>query len=254
MTKTITLSLAKSLILESVKNETFFRGNVDKATDVKATTMAYHEQAGNEAYHERMLERALQTNLANLLTYFSEYISDNGQTTGDNIIDLSEANDVITITLSVGDRFNSGYTTPLARLSSKFIEESMLTDWWKPINEKQSALYAQFVERDLAAIKRCFNKTAPKAPSYAYPTEIQTEGTTIELTVGEEVTVTYEINADAIDDVEARVGDMSLVEVGRSEQGFTLLGKHRGHTLLEMYSRHNPEVAKVLHVYVREEG
>lgn len=38
---TIKLELLKSIIIESVKNETFHRGQFDKAVDDKAITMAY---------------------------------------------------------------------------------------------------------------------------------------------------------------------------------------------------------------------
>lgn len=250
MTQTITLTLVKPLILESVKNETFFRGNMDKSADQKATTMAYHEQAGNEPYQERMLARGLYTALEDLKTYLSDYLSSTGNTSADNNIGSTEEGDNIIINLKVSDRFNRGYTTSLARLSSKFIEESMLMDWWKPVNEKQSALYAQFVERDLAAIRRCFNKTAPTAPTIPYPTSLNTTGTSVAVTVGGEYTVTYTISEGAIDDIECRVGDPTLLLVGRSDEGFTIRGIRLGHTYIELYSRHNSELTKRLHVYV----
>ena len=180
MNKTITLTLVKSVILANVKNETFLRGQVIKAADQKLITEAYHEQAGDEAYQEAILNRGLYTNLEELKTYFSDYLTSTGQSTGDNIYSGEEGDNII-ISLVVSDRFNTGYTSSLARLSSKYIEEAMLMDWWKPINEKQSALYAQFVERDLSAIKRCFNKTAPVAPSYKYPTTLEVNGSAIDI-------------------------------------------------------------------------
>lgn len=251
MTHTILLTLVKSVIFNSVKNETFFRGQVDKAADQKAITMAYHEQAGDEAYQERILSRGYHTNLADLKTYLSDYLSDSGQSSGDNIYS-EERDDNTILHLTVSDRFNRGYTDPLAKLCAKYIEESMLMDWWKPINEKQSALYAQFVERDLQAIKRCFNKTAPVAPSVPYTTFIRTTGSAVELEIGEVATVTYIISDGAIDDIECRLEDQTLVNVGRSEQGFTLTGKLRGHTYIELYSRHNPDLTRTVHVYVTD--
>ena len=251
MNQTIQLTLVKSLIIESVKNETFFRGQVEKAANEKAITQAYHEQAGNEQYQERLLQRGLQTNLADLLTYFADYLSSAGQSSGDNVYTDNEGDNII-IHLTVSDRFNKGYTNSLAKLSSKYIEEAMLMDWWKPINEKQSALYAQFVERDLAAIKRCFNKTAPTAPTVPYTTSLRTVGSAIELEIGEEATVTYEISDGAVDDIECRVNDGTLIEMGRTEEGFTVIGKLRGHTYIELYSRHNPELTRMVHVYITD--
>ena len=253
MNNTITLTLIKPLILESVKNETFQRGKFDKAVDQKAISAAYVEQAGNEDYHERILARTLYTSLEELKTHLSDYLSSNGGTTGDNIAS-SESGDNIIITLVVGNRFNKGYTGSLAKLSAKYIEESMLMDWWRPINEKQSALYAQFVERDLAAIKRCFNKTAPVAPTYQYPTSLTVVGSSIDIGIGEEHTVTYSISDGAIDDIEIRIEDTHICQAGRTNEGFTVIGKQLGHTYIQLYSRHNEELTQTVHVYVTDQS
>lgn len=252
MNKTIQLSLVKSLILASVKNETFLRGQVVKAADQRLITEAYHEQAGDEAYQEALLERGLYTNLGELKTHLSDYLSSVGSSSADNVTS-SEEDDIITITLVVGSRFNNGFTDPLAKLSSKYIEESMLMDWWKPINEKQSALYAQFVERDLAAIKRCFNKTAPVAPTVPYTTFLNVNGSAFDIGIGEEQTVTYTISDGAIDDIEVRIEDTNLIEAGRTAEGFTVKGKQLGHTYIEIYSRHNEDLSKTIHVYVTDQ-
>jgi hypothetical protein len=253
MDRTITLTLIKPLILESVKNETFQRGRFDKAVDPKAISAAYVEQAGNEDYHERILSRTLYTSLEELKTHLSDYLTSAGSTSGDNIASEEQGDDII-ITLVVGDRFNHAYTDSLAKLSAKYIEEAMLMDWWRPINEKQSALYANFVERDLAAIKRCFNKTAPAAPSYKYPTTLETPGSAIDIGVGEEYTVTYSISSGSVDDIELHIDDYTICEAGRVKEGFTVIGSHLGHTYAELYSRHNPELTCPLHIYVTDQS
>lgn len=253
MDNTITLTLLKPLIIESVKNETFQKGKFDKAVDQKAISMAYVEQAGNESYHERILERTLYTSLEELKTHLSDYLSSDGGTTADNITS-SEEGDQIIITLVVGDRFNHGYTDSLAKLSSKYVEECMLMDWWRPINEKQSLLYANFVERDLAAIKRCFNKTAPVAPTYQYPTSLEVEASSIDIGVGEEATVTYIISGGAIDDIEIRIEDRQICDAGRSREGFTIVGRQLGHTYVQLYSRHDESITETIHVYVTDQS
>ena len=253
MNNVIKLELVKSLILESVKNETFLRGQAEKAANEKAITEAYHEQAGNETYQERLLARGLYTNLSELKTHLSDYLSTSGYTSADNYIDSTEEGDNIILFLTVGDRFNKGYTDPLAKLCAKYIEEAMLMDWWKPINEKQSALYAQFVERDLAAIKRCFNKTAPAAPIVPYTTVLTVHGSAIDIGIGEESTITYSISDGAIDDIEVRIEDANLIDAGRTYEGFTVIGKQLGHTYIELYSRHNPELSRVVHVYITDQ-
>lgn len=253
MNNIIHLTLSKSLIINSVKNETFLRGQIEKAADQKLITQAYHEQAGDEAYQEAILSRGLYTNLEELKTHFSDYLTATGQSSADNIYSNEEGDNIV-ISLEVSDRFNTGYTNSLAKLSSKYIEEAMLMDWWKPINEKQSALYAQFIERDLAAIKRCFNKTAPVAPTYKYPTSLTVPGTAIDIGIGEEHTVTYSISDGAIDDIEIRIEDEHLISAGRTSEGFTIIGRQLGHTYIQLYSRHNSELAAIVHVYVTDQS
>ena len=241
-------------MLTHVKSETYQAGRIDKSVDQKAIELAYNEQAGNDAFHELLLNRGIQTNLADLLTYFSDYLTSSGQSSGDNIIDLNEEDDIVSISLTVSDRFNSGYADSLAKLSGKYIEEATIMDWWKPINKERTSIYSQFVERDLAAIKRCFNKTAPTAPTVPYTTELRTTGSAICIGIGEEETVTYELSDGAIDDIEIRIEDSTLIDAGRSEQGFTVIGKQRGHTYITLYSRHNPDLERTLHVYVTNQS
>jgi hypothetical protein len=118
MNKTITLTLVKSVILANVKNETFLRGQVIKAADQKLITEAYHEQAGDEAYQEAILSRGFYTNLEELKTHSSDYLTSAGQSSGDNI-NSEESGDNIVLTLIVSDRFNSGYVDSIAKLSAK---------------------------------------------------------------------------------------------------------------------------------------
>lgn len=254
MNNTVKLTLLKPLILDSVMNETFQKGRYDKAADPKASAVAYVEQAGNEDYHQRILNRTLYTSLEELKTHLTDYLSENGGTTADNSISTEEEGDAIILCLSVGNRFNKGYTDSLARLCAKYIEESMLMDWWRPVNEKQSALYAQFVERDLSAIKRCFNKTAPVAPSYKYTETLTVGGSSIDIGIGEQQTVTYGISDGAIDDIEIMVEDKSVCQVARSLEGFLVVGRQLGHTLAKLYSRHNEEVTSIIHVFVTDQS
>lgn len=249
----IKITLVKSLIIESVKNETFLRGQVIKAAEQKLITEAYHEQAGDEKYQERILSRGLYTNLEELKTYLSDYLGDSGQSSADNLYSEEEGDNIL-LYIVVSDRFNKSYTNSLAKLSSKYIEESMLMDWWKPINEKQAALYAQFVERDLTAIKRCFNKTAPTAPVVPYTTELLLTGSSIDIGIGEEHTVTYAISDGAIDDIEVMIEDKNICDAGRTHEGFTIIGKQLGHTYAVLYSRHNAEISQTIQVYVTDQS
>ena len=253
MNQTILLQFTKSAILDNVKTETFLRGQIVKAADQKAIGEVYHEQAGNEAYQERLLSRGLRTNLSSLKTYLSDYLTAADSSSADNISE-TENGDIISLTLIVSDRFNKGYTDPLAKLCSKYIEDAMLADWWRPVNEKQAALYIQFVEKDLNDIRRCFNKKAPAAPTVPYTQTLDVVGSAIDIGIGEEHTVTYSISDGAIDDIEVKIEDSILIDAGRTKEGFTIKGKQLGHTWIKLYSRHNPELAQTIHVYITNQS
>lgn len=252
MNQTIRITIIKSVVIESVKNETFKRGQFDKAIDQKAMAAAYHEQAGDEEYHERILERSLYASIEEFKSHLYDYISTDGFTTADNSITSSVDGDNIIISLTVSPRFNKAYTQTLARVGAEYITNDMLFLWWTPLNEKQAAFYAQIMERNLAAIKRCFNKTAPIAPTVPYTTVLNVTGSAIELGIGEESTITYSISDGAIDDIECRVADKNICDAFRYDDLFVVGGKQLGHTTIELYSRHNPNLTKRLDVYVTD--
>jgi hypothetical protein len=254
MDQIITLTIIKALVMESVKNETYKRGQFDKALDPKNMAAAYHEQAGDEAYHERILQRSLYSSVEEFKSHLYDYIVADGFSSADNSITSSDDGTNIIITLNVSERFNKSYTQTLARVGAEYITNDMLFLWWTPINEKQASFYAQLVERNLAAIKRCFNKTAPTAPTYQYPTTLEVNGSSIDIGKGEEHTVTYEISDGSIDDIEVRVEDTKLIGVGRTKEGFTIIGKQLGHTYIQLYSRHDQQLAQTVHVYVTDQA
>ena len=47
--KTIRLNIIKSTIIDAIKSETFIKGLADKATDDRASMIAYQEAAGHDA-------------------------------------------------------------------------------------------------------------------------------------------------------------------------------------------------------------
>ena len=172
MSQTIKITLLKALAVNTAKNETFQTGVVDKAADQKAVTVAYHESAGDDAYHERMLARGFFTQCEMLKTWFSEYLTGSGNTADDALVSSEESDDSVEISLKVSDRFNLGYVKTLARLGQKYVEDRMVHLWWASSDDKKSAYYAKLADEDLAGITQCFNKTAPSAPSYSFPDSI----------------------------------------------------------------------------------
>lgn len=173
MSKIIKIQIIHSLAINSAKNETYQKGVVDKAVKPELVQAAYHEQAGNEAYHETMLHRSMLTQIEMLKTYFHKYLTGGGNIAEDATIDSTEEDGVTEIILNVNDRFNNGYVKTLARLSQKYVEDRMIHLWWLPVSKEFAAIYVQAAAEDLEGIQSCFNKTAPTAPRYKYPTKIE---------------------------------------------------------------------------------
>lgn len=285
MSKTIRITLSRNTIIDAVKSETFHKGQADKAADGKAITLAYHEQAGDDAYQERLLSRALEANLGELVTYLSDFITDDETLTADNITQQTSG-DTITMMLRVSDRFNGSYTDPLAKLFSEYIINAMLTQWWKTINEKQAALYASFMESNVMAIRRCFSKKAPKAPAYAYPTAInllypiipESNGVPGSLSssdepadpeipveilfsnpwtigVGQKSEITYTLTGEngvsPVDDIVIRA-DNPCCHIGIDNEGWYAKGIKSGYTIVTLFSRHNDRVYAKFAIHVTQ--
>jgi hypothetical protein len=254
MDQTIQLTIIKSLVIESVKNGTYKRGQFDKALDQKAMAAAYHEQAGDDEVDERLIQRALYSSVEEFKSHLYDYIVADGFSSADNSITSSDDGTNIIISLNVSTRFNKAYTQTLARIGAEYITNDMLFLWWAPLNEKLASFYSQLVERNLSAIKRCFNKTAPVAPTYRYTTSLNVVGSAIDIGIGEEHTVTYSISDGAIDDIEVRIEDTHICQAGRTQEGFTVIGKQLGHTYIQLYSRHDEQLTKTIHVYVTDQS
>ncbi len=173
MSKTIKIQILHELAMNSAKNETYQKGVVDKAVDPKLITAAFHEQAGNEHYHEAMLGRYMFSQIELLKTFFVDYLTGDGNIAEDATIDSTEANGVSEVLLKVSDRFNNGYTKTIARLSQKYVEDRMVYLWWNSVSKDFAAIYAAAAEEDLAGIRAAFSKTAPAAPQYRFPVAIE---------------------------------------------------------------------------------
>lgn len=246
MDSNIKLTLKKSLIIEAVKGETYIKGRIDNAAapDGKAHLLAYEEEAGNEEFHERKLQRTMFTALSELKGVLADYVHPINATSGDNItIDSKEGSDDIIINLVVSDRFNQAQVTPLAHLCAKYVEDNMLTQWWGAFNQNQAQFYAGQMQLDMNSISICFNKLAPAVPSYHYPTVVHPVGPDYNFTsrVKEDFTITYGTDAECTDDVECVVNNPYIASVVRvpDDTKFKIVARHTGVTTYKVFSRHD---------------
>ncbi len=269
MSKIIKITLLKELAVNSVKNDTFKAGVIDKADDQKKITKAYHESAGDDEYDERMLARGFFSQCEMLKTWFSEYLTGSGNTVDDPLVSSDESGESVEISLRVSDRFNLGYVKTLARLGQKYVEDRMLHLWWSTSDEKKAVFYAKLAEEDLAGITQCFNKTAPSAPSYNFPDSITLSFPIIDsranvpdasgivfadtlmsypyiIAAGEETEITYVLSCESgkkpVDDIIVRADDgccmPCLDELGR----WQVRGIKPGISIITLQSRHDDRV------------
>ncbi len=243
--KHLTLTLVVSLIMESVKSETMFKGRADRAVDGKLASLSFEEMAGDEQFHERKLYRTMNTSLSRLKSRIGDYVENISARSGDNVFSVvSDASDSIVLRLLVSDRFNESFTDDLARLCSKFIEDHMLYLWWGTINVKQAEFYKTLYELDLEDIMSCFAKTSPSVPSTGYTDYIRTEGSVCSGVVGETFTLTYEVSSGCVDDVEVMIEDTGVaIEERKVGKSFVLRCVGVGVTRLTLYSRHDETVS-----------
>lgn len=166
MSKTITLSLKKSLILEAVKADTYQSGLVDKAADpVKNASLAYNEQAGDETYQERKLVRFLRSGLARFAAAMNEFVdSENGSIS----YTLTDNADAITIKVVVSDSYNDGLAQPLSSFAEEYVSYTMDYMWWQSIKPALAKDYFGYAQDTLTQIRLCLAKTAPASSSSSY--------------------------------------------------------------------------------------
>lgn len=166
MSKTITLALKKSLIIEAVKADTYQSGQVDKAEDpVKNASLAYNESAGDETYQERMLVRMLRSGVAKFSACMAEFVDSESGSISYTITDES---DEITMTIVVSDRYNKGLAKPLSSLAEEFVVYSMCHMWWQSKKPNLAKDYYSYSQDTLTYIRLCLAKTAPSASSSSY--------------------------------------------------------------------------------------
>lgn len=160
--KTLKVEILRSVIVDAVKTDTHIKGTIDKSLDERASRAAYNETAGDEAYHERKIDRTITASAENLVAEISDMLSGNAEVQAN--FDDSEK---IKISVGVDARFNTSFAPTLARLSSEYITNYVLVLWWGAITNGQNQVqfYTQLSNSYLNSIRKCFNKMAPAAPT-----------------------------------------------------------------------------------------
>ena len=164
MSKTITITIGKAAVVEAIKGDTAITGSIDRSIDaVKNAGVAYNETAGDDAHHEKKIERMIRGAVSKFEAEIAEFadgsegsISDS--LTGDNII----------IRLVVSDRYNGGLGNPLSGLAQEYIINMSLYAWWNSIKPDFAKGFITLAADALAYVRKCFVKQAPAAAASSY--------------------------------------------------------------------------------------
>lgn len=261
----IKFQLIKSLIIEAAEETTYLKGQIDKHTMQNASqAFVASETAGEEALSKRIFEHDFHTALELLKTIFVEHLAVSAQTIGDNAIYYNDkTDDIVEFSLEVSRRYNGTLTDTLARLCSKYVEDYIIQQWWlKTTNQKQSEPYVSMLQEDVTNIRKCFVLSRPLVPKVPYTSTLTakvdgSEGNgaiTIALEDKEE-TLSYSIDSGAIDDIEARSDDPSILEILRTPEPYTfsLNPVNTGVAIVTLFSRHSDKLKVEVEVTVAKE-
>lgn len=260
----IKFQIIKSVVIEAVKSTTYLKAKVDSAADENAVKVGFNEAAGDDEVHENLLTHDFQTALEMVKTLLAEYLVPTAQSVGDNIIYYNDKDDdIVEFVLNASRRCNGTLTDTLARLVAKYVEDYMIFQWWtKTTNLKQAEIYQASLAVDEKSIRRCFVLSGPTLPTIPYTQHLtakvdgsEEDGAVTIALENKEETLSYSIDNGAIDDIEARSDDPSVLEIHRSPEPYTfsLDPVNTGVAIVTLFSRHSDNLKVEVEVTVAKE-
>ena len=260
----IKFQIIKSVVIEAVKSTTYLKAKVDSAADENAVKVGFNEAAGDDEVHENLLTHDFQTALEMVKTLLAEYLVPTAQSVGDNIIYYNDKDDdIVEFVLNASRRCNGTLTDTLARLVAKYVEDYMIFQWWtKTTNLKQAEIYQASLAVDEKSIRRCFVLSGPTLPTIPYTQQLtakvdgsEEDGAVTIALENKEETLSYSIDNGAIDDIEARSDDPSVLEIHRSPEPYTfsLNPVNTGVAIVTLFSRHSDDLKVEVEVTVAKE-
>ena len=165
----IKFDITKSLVVESVKTETYLKGSIDDAANQGAAKLRYNETAGDIEAHERKLSKDFTHGVERLKSVFVDFFIPDHSSIGDSSISTSTSGDKVSFLMELPRRFNGALTDALANYASQYVEEFMLYQWWQSTsNQKQAEPYAASMTDLENRIRKCFVISTPKVSSAKY--------------------------------------------------------------------------------------
>lgn len=259
----VRFQIVKSAVMSAVKLTTYLKGKIDESGDPNALKISTNEVASESDSGDQKLTDLFDTAIEKAKIIFIDYLAPTAQTIGDNVIYYNdETDDVIDFVLDVSRRYNGTLANTLARLTANYIESYMTYWWWiKTTNLKQAEPYKEALAIAEQEIRRSFVLCPPTVPKYPYTKSLvaKVDGSetdsSITLEVGKDETLSYSIDDGAIDDIEARSEDPSILEIHRCKEKrtFTLRPIQTGIVDVKLWSRHSDKIETKIEVTVTEE-
>lgn len=264
----IKIQIHKATVLENVKHTTLMKGRFEEAAGQTPKT-ALRLYSGDDPAQDYFLDNSFNAAIEVLKTILAEHIVPEDNTIGNNVIyNEQNSNDVVEITLDVSRRHNGAFVDTIARLSAKYVEDYILYEWWNSIgNTNMAAPLQASLALDETTIWRAFMLPAPRVPAIPYTSSLSigirgeasltstSNGLQTTIERNEHNTLTYAIDEGALDDIEARSDNPSVLTICRdvAKCSFCLNTVNTGIALVTVFSRHNDDVKVELLVTVTEE-
>lgn len=254
----ITLRLVPSLIIETVKTDTFIRGKIEKAAAENAEAMAYNKQAGDDDFHERKIQSAIvqaveevRSRIAAIVSPGIRFHYEEESTT--LRIDFDE--DIIELAFYASSRLNPTLANTMARTAQRYVADKVLADWFIVFDAQQAAAYQQAAANDMATLMRSFNRMPPTLPPCPYPRFIHFDEKEVTITVGQTVRLSYQVlPPPARNDVAVfqRKPTLSDVKNDLANRQLTITATYPGREQLTLYSVHDDSVRTTLNININE--
>lgn len=163
---TLTITFSKDAVVEAVKGDTYITSSVDRGADnVKNAGIAYNEAAGDDAHHEKKIERLIKSSVSKFASEISEFVDTASGSITITIPTTSGSN--ISIAMTVTGRYNSGLAEPLSGIAFDYVVNMSLYGWWMSIKPELAKNFAALATDALIYVRKCFAKTAPTATASA---------------------------------------------------------------------------------------
>lgn len=214
---------------------------------------------------EISMSAAFDASIQLLKTFLEEYISTHGfvpededfeppsaYVTGLDVDNGTNEGDLI-LHIMVNSCFNTTFIPTLQKTIPYYLAYSVLADWWGGVDAGQAQNCIAATQSHLIGIKKCFNKLPPIYPKSPYTRHVRVLGRHVVMNVGEECTLTYEIDYEAKDDICAitSILGLPLMRIRKGKKGFIIKAVHAGEASVKIYSQHDESVFTKVKVIIK---